>query len=78
MTTAAYTSSLEHVLAELERLDLVLRIQAWRAVRRQEPVVTAFPQSAAAHAYRALAERLWRAPDPEPQRAPQAPERLEA
>jgi len=32
------------------------------AVRRQEPVVAAFPQSPAAEAYRALAERLW--PDP--------------
>jgi len=30
-----------------------------RAVRRQEPVVTAFPRSAAAAAYRALATRLW-------------------
>jgi len=30
-----------------------------RAVRRQEPVVTAFPRSAAATAYRALAARLW-------------------
>ena len=30
-----------------------------RAVRRQEPVVTAFPRSAAAAAYRALAARLW-------------------
>ena len=32
------------------------------AVRRQEPVVTAFPHSPAAHAYRALAARLWQAP----------------
>jgi flagellar biosynthesis protein FlhG len=30
-----------------------------RAVRRQEPVVTAFPRSAAATAYRALAARMW-------------------
>ena len=36
-----------------------------RAVRLQEPVVTAFPKSPAAAAYRALAERLWPAPGPE-------------
>ena len=77
-----------HRIQLVARRFLCLEIDSWgyipydpavpRAVRRQEPVVTAFPQSAAAHAYRALAERLWRAPDPEPQRAPQAPERLEA
>jgi flagellar biosynthesis protein FlhG len=33
-----------------------------RAVRRQEPVVTAFPRSPAANAYRALAARLWEPP----------------
>jgi flagellar biosynthesis protein FlhG len=33
-----------------------------RAVRRQEPVVTAFPRSPAAIAYRALATRLWGTP----------------
>lgn len=32
------------------------------AVRRQEPVVTAFPRSPAAAAYRALAARLWPLP----------------
>lgn len=31
-----------------------------RAVRAQEPVVTAFPKSPAAAAYRALAARLWK------------------
>ena len=31
-----------------------------RSVRMQEPVVTAFPQSPAALAYRALAAKLWR------------------
>jgi len=36
-----------------------------RAVRRQEPVVIAYPQSAAAAAYRGLAARLWDPPDPE-------------
>ncbi len=50
-----------------------------RAVRRQEPVVTAFPQSPAAAAYRGLAGRLWSAPDPDPKvRTPHAPQRLEA
>ena len=50
-----------------------------RAVRRQEPVVTAFPQSPAAVAYRGLAGRLWSAPDPDPKvRTPHAPQRLEA
>jgi flagellar biosynthesis protein FlhG len=50
-----------------------------RAVRRQEPVVSAFPQSPAATAYRALAERLWEASEPEPTpRVDQSPERLEA
>jgi len=50
-----------------------------RAVRRQEPVVTAFPQSPAAAAYRTLAGRLWEAPEPDPSvRSPQAPQRLEA
>ena len=50
-----------------------------RAVRRQEPVVTAFPQSPAAAAYRGLAGRLWVAPDPDPKfRTPHAPQRLEA
>lgn len=48
-----------------------------RAVRRQEPVVTAFPRSPAARAYEALAETLWQKPDPEPQRV-RTPERLEA
>ena len=49
-----------------------------RAVRRQEPVVTAFPRSPAATAYRALAARLWEtSSDPD---SPQQPlvEKLEA
>jgi MinD-like ATPase involved in chromosome partitioning or flagellar assembly len=48
-----------------------------RAVRLQEPVVTAFPNSPAAAAYRALAERLWPLPDPDAHVHPQS-ERLEA
>jgi MoxR-like ATPase len=34
--TGAYTSSLEHVLAELERLDLMVRIQVWRARQQHD------------------------------------------
>ncbi len=49
-----------------------------RAVRRQEPVVTAFPQSPAAAAYRALALRLWTPPPPEPPIEETHPERLPA
>jgi SpoVK/Ycf46/Vps4 family AAA+-type ATPase len=30
-----YTTSLQHVLAELERLDLLLRVQVWRSRRRR-------------------------------------------
>jgi flagellar biosynthesis protein FlhG len=39
------------------------------AVRRQEPVVTAFPRCPASLAYRALAARLWSPPQPEPEKA---------
>jgi flagellar biosynthesis protein FlhG len=49
-----------------------------RAVRRQEPVVTAFPQSPAAVAYRGLAARVWEAPEPDPTLRAPAPEQLEA
>ena len=48
-----------------------------RAVRLQEPVVTAFPNSPAAAAYRALAERLWPLPDRDA-RVHSHPERLQA
>ncbi|MBI5709972.1 MAG: MinD/ParA family protein [Candidatus Eisenbacteria bacterium] len=64
-----------HRIRLVARRFLRLEIEAWghvpedaavpRAVRRQEPVVTAFPQSPAAAAYRALAARLLPpAPDP--------------
>jgi flagellar biosynthesis protein FlhG len=50
-----------------------------KAVRRQEPVVTAFPQSPAAMAYRALAGRLWEPPNPDPSlRDSRDEQRLEA
>jgi flagellar biosynthesis protein FlhG len=50
-----------------------------RAVRLQEPVVTAFPNSPAAAAYVALAERMWEPPTPD-QAAPLDPQatKLEA
>ncbi len=58
------------------RRFLRLEVESWgvvpedpavpRAVRLQEPVVLAFPQSPAAAAYQALSERLWTPPaDPE-------------
>jgi flagellar biosynthesis protein FlhG len=46
------------------------------AVRRQEPVVTAFPQSPAAAAYRALAARLWTPVSPRHPIEESHPERL--
>jgi flagellar biosynthesis protein FlhG len=78
-----------HRIRLVARRFLRMDVESWgyvphdaavlRAVRRQEPVVTAYPQSPAAHAYRALAERLWEVPQPEPTpRVPHTPERLEA
>jgi flagellar biosynthesis protein FlhG len=64
-----------HRIRLVARRFLRLEVQCWGAipedpavpgaVRRQEPVVIAFPQSPAAAAYRALAERLW-TPPPDP------------
>ena len=64
-----------HRIRLVARRFLHLEVDSWgaipedpaipRAVRCQEPVVTAFPQSPAAAAYRALAARLW-TPEPEP------------
>jgi flagellar biosynthesis protein FlhG len=64
-----------HRIRLVARRFLHLEIEDWgsvpfdpavpRAVRKQEPVVTAFPHSPAAAAYRALAERLWPSSDPE-------------
>ena len=77
-----------HRLRLVSRRFLKLEPELWghvpfdaavpRAVRRQEPVVTAFPRSPAATAYRALAARLWEtSSDPD---SPQQPliEKLEA
>ena len=70
------------------RRFLRLNLESWgsipedpaipQAVRRQEPVVLAFPQSPAALAYRALAARLWPAQSPEPESDESNPERLPA
>lgn len=52
---------------ELECLGAVLQDPAVpRAVRQQEPLLAAYPDSAAAHAYRALAARLWKGPSKGP------------
>jgi flagellar biosynthesis protein FlhG len=49
------------------------------AVRRQEPVVLAYPASPAAAAYRALAEQLWNPESPDPDESlTHSPHRLEA
>jgi flagellar biosynthesis protein FlhG len=89
VTSAEEGEETAHRIRLVARRFLRLELDSWgfipfdptvtRAVRRQEPVITAFPQSPAARAYRALAERLWEIPEPEPtSRAPKAPERLEA
>ena len=80
-----------HRIRLVARRFLQLELDAWgyipfdpmiaRAVRLQEPVVTAFPNSPAAVAYRALADLVWEEfnPDPPLRRSrPAAPEKLEA
>jgi flagellar biosynthesis protein FlhG len=77
-----------HRIGLVARRFLRLEVDSWgfvpfdpsvpRAVRRQEPVVTAFPQSPAAVAIRTVAERLWSPPDPQLEDVPHTPERLEA
>jgi flagellar biosynthesis protein FlhG len=50
-----------------------------RAVRQQEPVLTAFPQSPASHAIRALADSIWVDVPPTPRiQTDSEPQRLEA
>ena len=78
-----------HRIRLVARRFLRLDVDSWghvpfdpaigRAVRRQEPVVSAFPQCSASVAYRALAAKLWdpSPPDPTPD-AESTPERLEA
>jgi flagellar biosynthesis protein FlhG len=65
-----------HRIRLVARRFLRLELDAWgaipfdptlaRAVRIQEPVVTAFPNSPSALAYRALAEQLWQPEPPDP------------
>jgi flagellar biosynthesis protein FlhG len=48
-----------------------------RALRNQEPVLKAFPRSASAQAYSAMAALLWGTPEPEPSiQSPAEPRRL--
>ena len=79
-----------HRIRLVARRFLHLDVDSWgyvpfdpsvgRAVRRQEPVITAFPQSPAALAYRALAETLWEATQPPDPNSGEHPvrQRLEA
>jgi flagellar biosynthesis protein FlhG len=78
-----------HRIRLVARRFLRLEVDSWghvpfdpaivRAIRRQEPVVSAFPQSPASLAHRALAARLWARTQPEPPLdVESAPERLEA
>ncbi|MBI1799782.1 MAG: MinD/ParA family protein [Candidatus Eisenbacteria bacterium] len=77
-----------HRIRLVARRFLRLEIDSWgalpydpaipSAVRRQEPVITAFPGSPSAAAYRALAERLWQPVQPEPERSTPDPQRLQA
>jgi flagellar biosynthesis protein FlhG len=76
-------ASAEEAAETADRIRLVARrflhleLESWgaipedpaipRAVRRQEPVVSAFPQSPAAIAYFAMAERLWSPTSPDPE-----------
>jgi flagellar biosynthesis protein FlhG len=79
-----------HRIRLVARRFLSLELESWgyvpfdpsvgRAVRLQEPVVTAFPHAPSSIAYRALAERLWDPTprDPDPSRRPLVSEQLEA
>ena len=88
-TSAEEAEETTHRIRLVARRFLRLEIDSWghvpfdpavaRAVRNQEPVVTAFPQSPAALAYRSIAGRIASdlRPDP-PVRSEPASERLEA
>ncbi len=78
-----------HNLASLTRRFLSMNIgslgalpddpSVQQAIRRQEPVVSAFPKSPAALAFRTLASRLWARPlDPSSRARPDAGARLSA
>jgi len=78
-----------HRLRLVARRFLSMELELWgcvpadpavaRALRLQEPLLTAFPQAPASAAIRALSEHLWNVvpPDPRVQTDPQ-PQRLEA
>jgi flagellar biosynthesis protein FlhG len=88
-TSAEEAEETTHRIRLVARRFLRLEVDSWghvpfdpavaRAVRNQEPVVTAFPQSPAALAYRSIAGRIASGlrPDP-PVRIEPASERLEA
>jgi flagellar biosynthesis protein FlhG len=64
---------------EVESLGYVLFDPAvGRAVRLQQPVLTAFPHAPSSIAFRAIAERLWTPIDPEEGRRPLVTQKLEA
>jgi flagellar biosynthesis protein FlhG len=73
-TTPEEAEETSHRIRLVARRFLRLELEAWDwvpldpavpgAVRRQEPLLTAFPQSPAAVACRALAGRLWDPPPP--------------
>jgi flagellar biosynthesis protein FlhG len=88
-TTPEEAEETAHRIRLVARRFLRLEIDCWgfvpfdpaitRSVRLQEPVMTAFPQSPAAAAFRAMAERLWPSPQPDNDRSlPFTPERLQA
>jgi flagellar biosynthesis protein FlhG len=78
-TTAEEAEETAHRIRLVARRFLRTELENWGwvpydpsipgAVRRQEPVVTAFPRCPASLAYRALAARLWSPPQPEPDKA---------
>jgi flagellar biosynthesis protein FlhG len=89
-TSAEEAEETAHRIRLVARRFLAAEIESWgwvpfdpavgRAVRLQEPVVTAFPHAPAAVAYRALAERLWdpASEDPDATRRPLISQKLEA
>ena len=89
-TTPEEAEETAHRIRLVARRFLRIEVNAWemipfdpsvaRAVRRQEPVASAFPQSPAAAAYRAIAARLWNPAPPlrESRFTRTTPQRLEA
>jgi flagellar biosynthesis protein FlhG len=88
-TGAEEAEETAHRIRLVARRFLRMEIDSWgwvpydpaipSSVRRQEPVLTAFPQSPASLVYRSLAERLWAAPQPDPDRSlPSTTQRLQA